>query len=75
MRFSISSLTASSGTRPSEASTFSITSLENFPLAARAEAAEISLTSGCPLFGYTATLMLIPASPAFLSVRFAYIIP
>jgi hypothetical protein len=49
--------------------------LENFSLAARGEAAETSLTSGSPLFGYTAILMPIPASPSFLCVRFAYIIP
>jgi hypothetical protein len=49
--------------------------LENFSVAARGEAAETSLTSGSPIFGYTATLMPIPASPSFLCVRFAYIIP
>ncbi|MDQ3965238.1 MAG: hypothetical protein M3246_02105, partial [Actinomycetota bacterium] len=74
-RFSINSRKASSGTRPPDALTFSITSFENFPLAARGEAAETSLTSGSPFLGYTATFTLIAASPAFLSVLFAYIIP
>jgi hypothetical protein len=60
---------------PPESLTLSMITLENLSLAARGEAAETSLTSGSPLFGYTATLMPIPASPSFLCVRFAYIIP
>src|SRR5215210_243746 len=72
-RFSINSRKASSGTPPPEALTSSITNPKNFLLAAGGEAAETSLTSGSPSFGYTATLTVIPASPASVSVWFAYI--